>query len=119
MAHDGILKFCETCKKCSKYCPSGSITDKPMSFETPPGGNKGIYRWYCDEDKCNEYWDEVGTSCTICFRVCAFTKKEGILHDFVKWCIRNVPVLNPFFAWADDLMGYGKMKDPRKYWDDP
>ena len=119
MAHDGILKFCETCKKCSKYCPSGSITDKPMSFETPSGGNPGIYRWYCDEDKCNEYWDEVGTSCTICFRVCAFTKKEGILHDFVKWCIKNVPVLNPVFAWADDMMGYGKMKDPRKYWDDP
>jgi hypothetical protein len=37
----------------------------------------------------------------------------------VKWFIRNVPQLNRFWVWADDMMGYGKMADPREYWDIP
>jgi reductive dehalogenase len=116
-AHSGILKFCKTCKKCAKHCPSGSIYMKPMGFEAPPTANQGIYRWYCDEEKCRDYWDEVGTSCTICFRVCAFSTKLGLHHDIVKWFIRNVPQLNRIWAWSDDLLGYGIMKDPKKYWD--
>lgn len=116
-APEGILEFCEVCKKCVKHCPSGSISEKSMSFEAPSAANPGVYRWYCDEDKCREYWDEVGTSCTICFRVCAFAKEQGGVHDMVRWFIRNVPQLNRMWVYLDDLIGYGKMKDPRAYWD--
>jgi len=116
-APEGILEFCEVCKKCAKHCPSGSISENSMSFDTPLGANPGVYRWYCDEDKCREYWDEVGTSCTICFRVCAFAKEQGGVHDMVRWFIRNVPQLNRMWVYLDDLFGYGKMKDPRAYWD--
>ena len=59
------------------------------------------------------------SGCGVCFRVCDFTKEEGVSHDIVKWVIRNVPQLNRFFVWADELMGYGKMSDPSKYWDIP
>ena len=116
-APEGILEFCEVCKKCAKHCPSGSISEEPMSFDAPPGANPSIYRWYCDEDKCREYWDEVGTSCTICFRVCAFAKEQGAIHDMVRWFIRNVPQLNRLWVFLDDFIGYGKMKNPREYWD--
>ena len=37
----------------------------------------------------------------------------------MKWFIRNVPQLNGFFAYTDELLGYGKMSDPKKYWDTP
>ncbi|HUS78665.1 MAG TPA: reductive dehalogenase [Patescibacteria group bacterium] len=116
-AHDGILRYCEVCKKCAKNCPSGAIGEGPMGFEAPPGANPGVRRWYCDEIKCREFWDEVGTSCTICFRVCAFSKKPGLIHDAVKWFIRNVPQLNRLWVWSDDLLGYGRMADPKDYWD--
>jgi hypothetical protein len=76
-------------------------------------------KWYCDEDACLDYWYKVGTGCSICFRCCSFTKKKGVSHDVVKWFIRNVPQLNRFWAWTDDLFGYGKMSDPRKYWETP
>jgi len=118
-APEGILEYCGVCKKCVKHCPSGSISEGPMTFDGPPEGNPGVYRWYCDEEKCRRYWDEVGTSCTICFRVCAFSKPPGVLHETVKWLIRNVPQLNRFWAWTDDLLGYGRMKDPREYWEEP
>jgi hypothetical protein len=37
----------------------------------------------------------------------------------VKWFIRNVPQLNRFWAWTDDLIGYGKMANPKEYWETP
>jgi len=115
-ADHGILEFCNVCMKCSKHCPGDAIGAGPRSWEVPPGANPGVYRWPCDEEKCRDYWDQVGTSCTVCYRVCAFTKKKGFVHGIVKWFIRNVPQLNRFWVWSDDKMGYGKMKDPSRYW---
>jgi epoxyqueuosine reductase len=117
-ANGGILEYCEVCKKCARSCPSGSIGEGPRNYDAPEAANPGSLRWWCDEMKCREYWDEVGTSCTICFRVCAFSKPPGVLHDAVKWFIRNVPQLNRLWVWSDDLLGYGGMKDPRRYWDE-
>jgi reductive dehalogenase len=119
-AYKGIIEYCETCKKCAQQCPSKSIPEGPRTWEGPTEANAdGAYKWYCDEEKCFEYWHEVGTGCSICFRCCSFTKKKGKVHDVVKWFIRNLPKLNPFWAWTDDLFGFGKMSDPRKYWDIP
>ena len=119
-APGGIIEYCEVCKKCAHACPSKSITDGPRTFEGPKASNNnGVLKWYCDEDACLDYWYEVGTGCSICLRSCSFTKKKGLHHDVVKWFIRNVPQLNRFWAWTDDLLGYGKMSDPKEYWDIP
>jgi len=116
----GIIEFCEVCKKCAKHCPSGSISDGPRTYEGPTEANQnGSYKWYTNEETCFDYWQEVGTGCSICFRTCAFTKKDGILHDMAKWVIQNLPVFNPLIVMMDDLIGYGKMSDPKSYWDKP
>jgi len=65
------------------------------------------------------YWNEVGSACSVCFRTCSFTKKQGLSHDTVKWFIKNVPQLNKFWVWTDDLFGYGKPHDPKEYWSKP
>jgi epoxyqueuosine reductase len=119
-APSGILEYCEVCKKCAYNCPSQSIPEGPRTWEGPKkSNNNGVYKWYCDEDACLDYWYKVGTGCSICFRVCSFTKKKSLSHDIVKWFIRNVPQLNRFWTWTDDLLDYGKIKDPRTYWDTP
>ncbi len=117
LAPKGIIEFCEACEKCAEHCPSESIPEGPRTCEGySEANNPGVLKWYCNADTCLDYWREVGSGCSICFRVCNFTKSEGFLHDVVKWFIRNVPQLNRFWVWADDLMGYGKMSDPEKYW---
>ncbi|HUS77404.1 MAG TPA: reductive dehalogenase [Patescibacteria group bacterium] len=119
-APEGIIEYCEVCKKCARACPSGSIPMGSRAWEGPTEANQnGSFKWYCDEEKCFEYWHEVGTGCSICFRVCSFTKQKGFIHDVIKWFIRNVPQLNRFWAYTDDLLGYGKMSDPKEYWDKP
>ncbi|MBN1682229.1 reductive dehalogenase [Candidatus Bathyarchaeota archaeon] len=121
MAPKGIVEFCEVCEKCAHACPSGSVPKGPRTRynEKNPNLNPGALKWYCDEYLCSDYWHVVGTGCSICLRVCPFTKSQGFIHDVVKWMIRNVPQLNRFMVWADDLVGYGKMSDPTKYWDIP
>ena len=117
LAPEGIMEFCEVCEKCAKHCPSGSIPFGPRTWEgQSDANNNGVLKWYCDAEKCLDYWNQVGSGCSVCFRVCNFTKKPGLSHDIVKWFIRNVPQLNRFFVWTDELLGYGKMSDPAKYW---
>jgi len=119
-APEGIIEYCEVCRKCARHCPSRSIPDGPRTWEGPSeANNPGVLKWYCDEEACLRYWREVGTGCSICFRVCSFTKPDRRRHRLVKWFIRNVPQLNRFWAWTDDLLGYGRMSDPRRYWDKP
>jgi reductive dehalogenase len=119
-ASSGIVEYCEVCAKCAKECPSQSIPLGPRSFAPiNESNNGGVYKWQCDEQGCFDYWHEVATGCSICFRVCSFTKSKGLLHDIVKWFIRNAPIFNKFFVWSDEVFGYGKMSDPKKYWDIP
>jgi len=121
IAPEGIMEFCEVCEKCARHCGSRSIPTGPRTYEgTSPSNNNGILKWYCHEESCSQYWNEVGTGCSMCIRVCPWSKKENDpMHRFVVWCIRNVPQLNKVWAWADDAFGYGKMSDPRSYWDKP
>lgn len=56
--------------------------------------------------------------CSICFRVCSFTKSNTAIHRLVKWFIRNVPQLNRLWVLADDMMGYNKISDPSRYWEE-
>ena len=121
-APKGIIEFCEVCKKCAKYCPSQSIPYGPRTWGSEHDSvtnNDGTYKWYTNEESCFDYWHEVGTGCSVCFRVCDFTHEKGISHEIVKWFIRNVPQLNRFFVWTDELLGYGKISDAKTYWDEP
>ena len=111
-------QFCMECEKCTKHCPSQSIPFGPRTYNPiNKSNNSCVLKWYCYEQSCFDYWHEVATGCSICFRCCNFTKKKGLSHDSVKWFIRNIPVFNSFFVWADELLGYGKMSDPKEYWD--
>jgi len=117
LAPEGIIEFCEVCKKCARLCPDGSITMGERGYTGySEANNPGVFKWYTDEDGCLRYWREVGTGCAICFRVCSFTKPNTTLHRFIKWFIRHVPQLNKLWVWSDDLLGYGGESDPKEYW---
>ncbi len=73
-----------------------------------------------DLGEAREYLVENGCEVTAEWdRALYFRDPFGVVHDIIKWFIRNMPFLNKFFVWSDELLGYGSMKDPRKYWGQP
>jgi epoxyqueuosine reductase QueG len=117
LAHPGIIKYCEDCDKCAKHCPAQAIPYGPRTYE-PVGkaNNPGFLKWYGDEEACLAYWNEVGSACSVCFRVCSFTKPKKLRFEVAKWFIKNVPQLNRLWLWLDDALGYGKPFNPDNYW---
>ena len=63
LAHDGIIRFCEVCKKCARHCPAGALPMGSRSFDPVcDANNPGVYKWYGDEKACLDYWNQVGLS---------------------------------------------------------
>jgi reductive dehalogenase len=113
----GVWDFCIKCEKCAVKCPSQSIrfgepTDKPNNISN----REGLLRWPINAETCLAFWAANGTDCSNCIRTCPFNKPPGWLHDTVRWGVRTLPQLNPFFLWMDDLFGYGKQRHPDRFW---
>jgi reductive dehalogenase len=116
----GILEFCKSCKKCAEACPSGALSfeDEP-TWEVAGGWNvPGHKAWFEDSVKCMTYWRTgSGNNCTICFAVCPFSKEDKAwIHDWVRFGISTVPVLDGFYRTMDDAFGYGVQADPEEWW---
>ncbi len=115
----GVMDFCRKCKKCAEHCPGDAL-----SLETEPSWEiTGVWNqpgkkvWQEDAAKCLKAWRELGTGCSVCVRVCPYTKRaETMLHDVVKGTISTMPTLSSFIAKADDWFGYGVRKDPDAWW---
>jgi reductive dehalogenase len=109
----GMLRFCKTCKKCARHCPSGAIShkDEPFWGGDDPWHNKGIKGYYIQGRLCFTQMFKYPTNCGICQTVCPFNKHDkAFIHKLVKIAIRYLPVFNKFIADMDDFFGYGLEK---------
>lgn len=117
----GVEKFCITCKKCAIHCPSKSISfkDKPTQTQGPTISNhSGILKWYINPEKCFLFWVKNWIDCNNCVMVCPFNKPSGLLHDTVRYAIKNIPIMNRFMLIMDDVMGYGRFikQNSKDFW---
>ncbi|MFX0091658.1 MAG: reductive dehalogenase [Candidatus Hodarchaeota archaeon] len=115
----GATEICRVCKKCAKLCPSRSIPEDEPTWESSwniPSNNNGVFKWYVNAETCYEFWVKNSSDCSNCIRACPFTKAPGIAHDLARFFINHFRFLSRFWVWLDDLMGYGKNKDPAKFW---
>lgn len=115
----GVREFCTRCRICAEKCPAGAISlDRDPSRETRgPFNNPGYETWYEDASACLDHWHRATTGCAICVRVCPYTKPRGKpFHESVKAMASFWPSLSPLFAWADQLVGYGKRGNPSSWW---
>lgn len=95
-----VKRFCNHCLKCADVCPSSAITDKPEN-------------WFLDDAKCFYFWCLSGTDCARCVSTCPYSHRSNILHDSVRWTIRNMPTLIPMIVWFDKLI-YGSKPKPKR-----
>jgi ferredoxin len=105
----GIEDFCNKCYKCAENCPV-----KAISFG-PKAEVDGIRAWKHDAYKCFEYWNYLGVGCSICRRVCPWTKPRRLLHRSVANLAIHIPTIRRLLVVADNII-YGKVS---KYYPPP
>jgi epoxyqueuosine reductase len=112
----GVQDFCKICGKCSQKCPSRAIDGgEPTAEPHNISNRKGVEIWHINAEKCLTFWADNRTDCANCIRVCPFNKLPGLFHNFVRWGIKDMPMLNRLFLWGDDMMGYGKRKNAKHF----
>ncbi|OED37789.1 NAD-binding oxidoreductase [Chromatiales bacterium (ex Bugula neritina AB1)] len=117
MAHDkpidfGLQKFCESCNKCARECPSGAITAGPKLMFN------GYEIWKSDSQKCATYriTTEGGAMCGRCMKTCPWNL-EGIFKERpFRWAAMNFPATAPALAKLDDTVGNGGLNPVKKWW---
>ena len=115
----GVRDFCMICKKCAQKCPSRSLMHGEPSAEAHNISNReGVHAWHINAETCLPFWAANGTDCSNCIRVCPFNKPPGLLHEFVRWGIRNMRWLDRLFLWGDDLLGYDRQGKAGQFWDE-
>ena len=117
MEHDkpidfGLQRFCESCNKCARECPSGAITAGPKLMFN------GYEIWKSDSQKCATYriTTEGGAMCGRCMKTCPWNLEGLFAEAPFRWAASNIPAAAPFLAKLDDAVGNGGLNDTKKWW---
>ncbi len=117
LAHDkpidfGMQKFCGSCNKCARECPSGAITAGPKLMFN------GYEIWKSDSQKCATY--RIGTlggaMCGRCMKTCPWNLEGLFAEKPFRWAAMNMPSAAPILAKLDDVVGNGGLNPVKKWW---
>ncbi len=108
----GLQPFCDSCKKCARECPSGSITDGPKTVYN------GYEIWRNDVDSCARFrvTNSRGSSCGRCIKVCPWNKANSWYHELATRLAARSGLARRGLIWLDDAMGYGEEDPSLKWW---
>ena len=117
LAHDkpidfGLQRFCESCNKCARECPSGAITAGPKLMFN------GYEIWKSDSQKCATYRITTpgGAMCGRCMKTCPWNLEGLFKEKPFRWAAMNIPASAPALAKLDDLLGNGSLNPIKKWW---
>ncbi len=108
----GLQRFCQSCNKCARECPSGAITAGPKLMYN------GYEIWKTDAEKCTRYrlTNAAGGMCGRCMKTCPWNL-EGLFADrSFRWLAMKLPAAAPLLARLDDSRGRGEINPVKKWW---
>jgi len=117
MAYDkpidfGLQRFCESCNKCARECPSGAITAGPKLMYN------GYEIWKSDAEKCARYriTNAGGGMCGRCMKTCPWNLEGLFAEQGARWLAMNFPGSARALARLDDALGRGRINPVKKWW---
>lgn len=112
----GVAEMCAICNACSKACPSRAIPDnKPSTDRHNKSNIKGIRKWSIDGEKCFGYWSKINSDCSVCVRVCPYTRDYTRRTNRAWLRLADSP-LRKFALHLDRRFGGGKRVQAETWW---
>ncbi len=108
----GLQRFCESCNKCARECPSGAITAGPKLMYN------GYEIYKSDAEKCARYriTNAAGGMCGRCMKTCPWNL-EGLLADAAwRQVAMHVPGSARWLAALDDRLDRGSINPVKAWW---
>ncbi len=108
----GLQRFCESCNKCARECPSGAITAGPKLMFN------GYEIWKSDSQKCTSYrlTTPGGAMCGRCMKTCPWNLEGLFAEAPFRWAAMKLPAAAPLLAKLDDVLGNGERNPVKKWW---
>lgn len=117
LAHDkpidfGLQRFCKSCNKCARECPSGAITAGPKLMFN------GYEIWKSDSQRCTQYrvTNPAGSMCGRCMKTCPWNLEGLFAERPFRWAAMNFPGAAKHLAKLDDRLGNGGLNPVKKWW---
>jgi reductive dehalogenase len=108
----GLQRFCASCNKCARECPSGAIT----------AGGKVMYNgyeiWKTDAEKCARYriTNSAGGMCGRCMKTCPWNLEGLLVEEPFRRLAIALPAAAPILTRLDDALGRGSINPVKKWW---
>lgn len=108
----GLQRFCESCNKCARECPSGAITAGPKRMYN------GYEIWKSDAEKCARYriTNAAGGMCGRCMKTCPWNLEGLFAESAVRAVAMRFPGSAPALAALDDWLDRGTINPVKAWW---
>ena len=101
-----MIDFCDWCMKCADTCPSQAISSEKRKYID------GVLRWQINQEKCFQFWCTSGTDCGRCMAVCPYSHPNNLMHQIVRYGIRNNFLFRRVAVILDNWI-YGRKPKPK------
>jgi len=123
LAHDqpvrfGVAEMCDLCRACTDACPANAIPDgEPTNVRLNQSNIAGVTKWTVDGEKCFNYWASINSDCSVCIRVCPYTRDHSRLTNRI-WAALAGSRWRRVALWWDNKSGRGSRVSPKQWWAD-
>jgi reductive dehalogenase len=110
----GIQKFCEKCKLCAKYCSAKALSNgERMNKGWDKSNSPGLSKWPIKAMDCFDFWVNNGNHCSVCMRVCPFTRFNPLYHSIVN-IFSCTEIFTKMLVYLHEFLGIGKKEENSK-----
>lgn len=112
----GVKEMCDLCRRCSDSCPASAIPEGEPSEDRHNQSNiAGVKKWSVDGEKCFGYWCKINSDCSVCIRVCPYTRDYTLRRN--RWWARLAGTrLRGLALWLNERSKGGKRVSPADWW---
>ena len=112
----GVTEMCGVCRACSDDCPAKAIPAGDPNTERYNQSNiAGVTKWSVDGEKCFGYWAAINSDCSVCIRVCPYTRDYSRRRN--RWWLRLAgSPLRRLALWLDRRSGRATRVSSTAWW---